>query len=99
MNISLAVAEHMKLTARNQKGTGESVLDELRELLPLADQGVVRPVAGTILQLEGETAEAINLLADAGEDLESSAFEFPCCSIAHTLELTYACPLHFHFIF
>lgn len=58
------------LTASMQ-GTGESVMDELHELLPLADEGVVRPVAGTILQLEGHTADAINLLADAGQDMES----------------------------
>lgn len=46
-------------------------MDELQELLPLAQQGVVRPVAGTILQLEGHTADAINLLDEAEQDMES----------------------------
>ena len=49
-------------------GTSESVLDDVRELLAeLADAegaGSVRPVAATILELEGETSEALRVLAE-----------------------------------
>jgi len=59
---------------------GESVLDEMRDLLAQLDgedAGVVRPVAATVLHLEGENGEALAVLAEGAkhEEQESVALQ------------------------
>lgn len=61
-------------------GTGESVADEVRQLLEelrvLDEAPMVRPVAATILHLEGETGEALHVLSEGvqGQDQEWCVF-------------------------